>query len=250
MKLSIPTNYRGVVLTCLAFGIPTLNWFKITERGREQVISNVRNEEGIVSSQLFFLTGFQSFHAGQYVCSDDVPIFTIELGESLAIPSCLVDSTMILFQIRVLNTQCKEWDESLKQVIKSQFLQSLIAILSVRCSECSINANDLMLTEGLICSSQVDRAALLRGIISIAFCELNIWQQSGPFIAIDGSLHQVDRHCNLRVTSLSAGECPAHSESAMAVSIAVVSSASAAFGFIVAATAVCCIVLVLVIRQR
>lgn len=254
-KLSIPANYRGVVLTCLAFGTPSLNWFKITEIGREQLISFITNEERIISTELIFQNGFQALDAGEYVClsnaeSPQAAIFMIELGDAeLSEPSCSVDSATSFFQIRVLNTRCNVWGESLKQVIRSQFLQSIMAILSIRCDECSINANNLMLTEGPVCSILVDRAVLFRGSISIAFCDLNTWQRSGPIIVIDDSLHLVDQHCDLKISSLSAPECPSmgDNESFLTFNVIVIGSASA-FGLLV--VMLCFMVLVLVIRCR
>lgn len=257
LKLRIPANYAGVVLTCSAFAAPELNWFKNTEIGRESTTSNIRNGEGVTSAELIFRNGFKAINAGEYICSADVvssqtAIFTIDLGDAqLSEPSCSVDSPSRLFQIRVLDTPCNEWDASLKQLIKYQFLRSIIVILSTQCDECSINDDNLMITHGPICSSERKRAALFRGIIansSIAFCALNTWQRSGPVMVINNNLHIVDRLCNSKITSLYAPECQASvGESAMIGDIVFIGAASG-FGLLVALVG--CIGFVFIIRSR
>lgn len=230
-KLSIPENYRGVVLTCLAFETPLLSWFKNTGTGQQEVISDFRSRGRTSSAELIFTNGFKGFDVGEYACSSSdslsqITIFTIGLGDSgPSVPSCSLDSTTRLFQIRVLGTRCSRWDENLKQVIKSQFLRSIMAILLVLCVECSFNADNLRIIDGPVCSSQIEGAALFRGIIAdsrIAFCDLMSWQQSGPIVVIDDSLHLVDQHCDLIVTSLTTPEClvqKSASESGMLITI-------------------------------
>lgn len=223
--LNIPLGYNKVVLTCLTIGFPIVEWLKITENGQERILSSIRNNTLFVSAKLIFWNGLESNDAGSYVCSaksdrysSKTTAFTLMVSETppLDLPPCLGNDTIpVYFQIRVLDTSCRMWQEYQKESIRIQFSRLINSLLPILCEECTFD--NLVITEGPTCSSKIASAALFRGnIITNAtieltkevFCALSSWQQLGSTIAVNNSLHQVDRTCDLRIASLEEPECP------------------------------------------
>lgn len=267
--IDIPLGYRGVVLTCLAFGSPaltSLSWIKVAASGQRQIISDTINRDNrlFVSVEIDFRNGFESYNAGDYTCSaysndrvsSQTTVFTLRMAESsLPVLPCSVSTETIYFDIRVLDTDCSEWSSTLKQHITFQFLRSIKGILSVNCEECSTDASNL-LSEGLVvCSSIVEGAALFRGVISDSslqhteniFCALSNWHQVGSAIIINDNLHQVDSECNL-MSSQEGPECARSTvDSAL---ISTVAGSSSAFGLLVVVALVGFVVFAQIVHNR
>ncbi len=119
---------------------------------------------------------------------------------------CRVSSVEIYFQIRVLNTACLSWSESLKERITANFLTKIINVIDTECAQCYVKLDKVKIAEPPVCSDLVDRAAFFEGSISTPqretteelFCALSNWQESEPIIQIDGELHSTDLNCPLQ----------------------------------------------------
>lgn len=270
--VSVPTNYREAVLTCLAYGSPaitSLSWVKITESGQKQIISDTTNRDSrlFVFVEIVFENGFQSSDAGNYSCIPYIndralphtAVYTITRGFTVHPVQCSVNTDVVYFEIRVLNTSCGEWDPTLKQLITFQILRSIKGILAVNCDECSVDDTNLVSNGLVMCSSKVEGAALFRGLISNSarqnikniFCALRNWQQVRPAIIINDSLRQVDRRCNLMMSSqndLSGPECGfAVVESALTSTVA---GSTSAVGLLALVALVGFVVFAQIIRTR
>lgn len=261
--LRIPLDHRGVILTCLVYGFsttPNVQWFKITENGQETRVSNniLGDSTKFISSRLIFQNGFKTADAGRYYCSmpsnsTQNAVFMLESGETrLLLPSCSVNKPLVYFQIRVLSTQCEEWDEYLRGRVELQVLGSLQGVLSTECESCPINDDTLALIEQPICRGG---AVLFKGVIAntiieqteAIFCALYNWQILGPTIVINDTWHHVDRACKLRITSPDEPECGSDVQGAALTSAAVGGSMS---GLLVVGAVVGIAVVLVVVQTR
>lgn len=235
-KVGLPLGYTGAALTCLAFGFPEppiVNWLKITNTGRQTMLSSNSLHGGdprFVSAQLIFQNGFTRNDEADYVCSTqssntNSTVFGIRQGQQSRAPAlCSFNSTLVFFQIRVIDTSCRGWDENLKQRVASQFLRLLKGL-----SLLPTSSSNIVLTQDPVCSNNVENAVLFRGVITDIrvqptreiYCGLKSWHELGPTILINDSLHHVDRGCVFRIPSQYEPECPGFSAPASMISTAI-----------------------------
>jgi hypothetical protein len=228
--LSIPVLYSGVALTCLAANFRSLDyslqWYKRTRPGQEQVSSASEVTGSFMTAKLIFENGFQLSDIGEYGCSmqnNTMPTsFTIKPGRPLFdVPPCSLYSTSnpITFRIRILDTRCDEWSEVEVKLAKIQYLQSVTSVVSYQCPSCSITNHSLTLAADNSCR---DGALVFTGLIGgqldnrhnhvIISCLLKAWKQQGSTITVDNKLHHVDSDCALTV---GASRCGGYSSSSL-----------------------------------
>ena len=224
---SVPTGHAGDVLTCHGFAwpAPMIEWARV-DAPLPLGVSSIMTENpgGIVIARLRIDDGFSASATGQYVCMvtymDVTDSEIIEIVEgSTVIPSPTtcpeVSSTTMLFQARVLTTNCQEWDASTMESISSSFAEDLVRVIEDDC-QCSVPLGTITV-DSLKCSEDITGASLFRGTIETDSvdrteefsCTLLAWQQRGSLVNVNGNLHEVDSACSLRVDSFTAQECVA-----------------------------------------
>lgn len=224
-----------------------------------QIISNSTSRENsaFVSATLIWQDEFMDSDAGQYSCfvqgNDTVATaiadITLESSPNSSLNSqplnCSVNSPVAFFQIRVLDTNCQEWDSDIKQQISRRFMDIILSVVAAECELCLIVSSDLIINTE--CSSQVERATVFRGTINTdessttedIFCALYSWQQSGPFVLVNNSLHLVDQSCSAILESPADPECAAPPNSFNVLIISV----GAVIGFVVLSIVVILIIM-------
>ena len=229
----VPTGFTGVAITCGAFAWPPpfVEWLYEGDSLPEGVQSFTAGIDGTGSrsARLVFTTGFSSSLNGQYQCvvkesetsSSASVVRNFELTETETItptapPSCSASSSQVNFQLRVLDTDCSSWSNSLKDTIRSAFRDEIMLIAQMECN-CTVSQSTIQITDLPTCSTKVENGVVFRGTIETSsvtetetvFCALAEWQQANPSININGQLFQVDPGCSLRLDSFSDQECVA-----------------------------------------
>lgn len=225
----VPTGHIGAVITCAAFGWPRpyVEWLFTGGALPSGIVNDLTVNEGLISARLRWTRGFASSDEGEYQCvvkesntTSPIAFKNVMLQETdVTTPptpsTCIISESVAHFQVRVLNTDCSGWGDSLKESIAGAFQDEIIRIVELQCSDCRVSQSTVQ-TLGLpTCSSKVENAVLFRGTITSAttsqtesvFCSLQEWQQTTPLININSNLFTVDSSCSLRVDSFSSPEC-------------------------------------------
>ena len=142
---TVPLNYVGSTLVCEARGwpVPEVEWQKngqtLTSYGG--VVSEPNAMSATVSARLTWTREFLDSDAGSYQCvvrkpNTDIAVTsqTVQLkagAVSTSEPplSCSVQEQSVYFQIRVLGTDCENWDEAQKANTASEFRDELLLSL-------------------------------------------------------------------------------------------------------------------------
>lgn len=226
-----PTGFTGLALTCLVFGSPTphVEWQYEGKALPDGVVSlrSVLTDMAQVSANLWFRTGFNSSFNGAYQCivrenelSDVAVIGERQLIENNDIsttsppPTCTVNSDLVNFQIRILETDCTSWGDSIRESISNALEDDIARIIQMECN-CTFTSDFVQAHELPTCSTMVANSVVFRGTIATdsaieterAFCALSNWQQSSPSININSQLFTVDSDCSLKIDSFSNPEC-------------------------------------------
>ena len=184
------------------------------------VVSEPNAMSATVLARLTWTREFLDSDAGSYQCvvrkpNTDIAVTsqTVQLKagtSSTTEPplSCSVQEQSVYFQIRVLGTDCENWDEAQKANTASEFRDELLSVVRTECG-CEVDGSDLQVSESPQCSSKVDRAAVFRGQVQTGsqantqqiFCSLFVWQQRSPLIRIGDLLRAVDNSCSLEASS-------------------------------------------------
>ena len=229
----VPTGFTGVAITCGTFAWPPpfVEWLYEGHSLPEGVQSFTAEIDGTGSrsARLVFTTGFSSSLNGQYQCvvkeretsSSTSVVRNFELTETKTVtptapPSCSTSSSQVIFQLRVLDTDCSSWSNSLRDTTRSAFRDEIMLIAQMECN-CTVSQNTIQITDLPTCSTKVENGVVFRGTIKTSstietetvFCALAEWQQANPSININGQLFQVDSGCSLRLDSFSDQECVA-----------------------------------------
>lgn len=223
----VPAGYTGPVVTCTGIGWPTpsIEWFSNSQNitGEVPTENTNRTDSAFVTATLTWQDGFADSDVGEYTCmvqANDIAardMISVTLDLSVNAPpvteplNCSVNSHIALFQIRVLDANCMEWEPDTEQSIISSFEDTLQSVVSTRCDSCL----EGLAIDSLDCSSQVEGAAVLRGTVNSdessstedIFCALYSWQQSGPLVLFDDQLRLVDESCSARLESPVDTEC-------------------------------------------
>ncbi len=227
----VPTGFTGLALTCLAFGWPTphVEWLYMDNTLPDGVVSSrsILPSMGQISANLRFRVGFNSSFTGAYQCvvrdneqSDEAMRQERHLFEDSIVstssppPTCTVSSTQIHFQIRILETDCTSWGDSLRESFSNAFEDDIARIIQMECN-CTLMPDFVQTLELPMCSPIVANSVVFRGTIETdtaaqtekAYCALSNWQQSSPSININSKFFNVDSDCFLRVDSFSSPEC-------------------------------------------
>ena len=225
----VPTGHTGIALTCGTFGWPPphVEWIFNNGPLPNGVVYDLTNNVGIVSARLSWVRGFNSSDVGEYQCvvkesNTTSPIAfkniqIIETGVTTIPPTstCTVSDSLVHFQVRVLDTDCVQWGDSLKESIAGAFQDEIVRIIESQCSDCQVSQSTVQ-TLGLpACSSIKENGVVFRGTIETdkaaqtesIYCALSEWQQTAPLININANLFKVDSGCALRVDSFSSPEC-------------------------------------------
>ena len=225
----VPTGHTGIALTCGAFGWPPpyVEWLFNGGPLPDGIAYDLTGNVGIVTARLSWVRGFNSSDVGEYQClvkvSNTTPAVAIENVQLIetgvtvppSISTCTVSEPLVHFQVRVLDTDCEQWGDSLKESIAGAFQDEIVRIVETQCSDCQVTQSTVQ-TLGLpVCSSKVENGVVFRGTITTdtisqtmsVYCALSEWQQTGPLININSNLFKVDSGCALRVDSFSSPEC-------------------------------------------
>ncbi len=229
-NFQVPTGFTGLALTCLVFGWPTPHVEWLFEDGAlpDGVVSSrsVLPNMGQVSANLRFRKGFNSSFNGAYQCivreneQSDVAVreerqlFESSVMTTEPTPICTVNTASINFQVRILETDCTSWGDSLRESISNAFEDDIARIIQMECN-CTLKSGFVQNIDLPTCSTIVANSVVFRGKIETdsanlteqAYCALSNWQQSSPSININSQLFTVDSSCFLRVDSLSSQEC-------------------------------------------
>lgn len=224
-------GYTGPAITCTAIGwpTPTVQWLASSGSLTNRTISKFTSAQNFVSATLVWETGFVESDAGGYMCTlqdNDTTLVdsrNIVLQASLTptpITNCSLNVRTTYFRIRVLDTDCVSWNTGSKQLIISQFQDTVQSVVSAECNFCLNELSGLTINT-LQCSRQVSGAAVFRGRISTEetreaedmFCVLYNWQQNGAYVLVNNSYHLVDSSCSVRLESLAEPECSAANSS-------------------------------------
>lgn len=247
-----PIGYNGPIITCSAIGwpTPTIEWLLRGENLIGPIFSDStrRANSAFVSATLISQDEFNDTNTGDYSCilrandtdSTDSRDITLKSSSNSPLTSnplnCSVSSPVAFFQVRVLGTDCLNWDLVMKQLIAKRFKDTILSVVSAECKSCLV-ASDHVITNTPECSSQVHGAAVFRGMITTdnrdttkdIFCALYSWQQNGPLVLVDNEFHLVDQSCSAKLESPAELECSAQFNSFSIIII----SAGVAIGFLV-----------------
>ena len=248
----VPLGHSGPVLTCtaLAWPNPSIQWLKNGQRLTGHIVSESSITLNQAVARLRWTSGFLEPDRGNYTCfvkadgmNSASSTITLEAGTSTtATPSppqvdCTVRSATVSFQIRVLDTDCSEWGDTLKQHIANTFSDDLMNIISIECQNCSISAANLQIIDIPRCSQLIDRGAVFRGEITSneisqtekIFCALNRWQIHGPLVLINNQTHRVDQTCSLKSTG---SECSSTNPNTVPLNLIIGASIGGGLGLI------------------
>ena len=129
---------------------------------------------------------------------------------------CQVNTTIVYFLIRILDTPCKEWNADQKQNIMANVFRILVGVVTTQCLDCILSEDTLVLTDGPTCSEMTKNVAVFRGNISTQksnltktiFCALNNWLVTGPVVQLLSSKNYVlDTGCLFKLSSPTSPEC-------------------------------------------
>ena len=131
------------------------------------------------------------------------------------LPTCTSESSQENFQIRILDTECENWEESLKERIARDFQNEMINIISTECQNCAAPGASVTILDSPTCSSELQGAAVFRGSITTGgadttediFCTLDAWYRAGPLLRVNNKLHLVDQKCSLMLDLSTNAEC-------------------------------------------
>lgn len=198
-------------------------------------VSSTMLDSPFVSARLTW-DQFMESDAGEYMClvrangTDVTQSRTVSLlSSNLTLPpllgtECSINSFEAYFQLRLLDADCLAWNQELQQYIAENIQVRLASIAMTLCEECvEITPNEIEVLDVPRCSSQMRRAAVLRGRINTnginrrerIFCALSNWQRTGPLLQINNTLHLVDTSCLFESSSSSSPECPQQSLSSL-----------------------------------
>ena len=225
----VPLGYSGTVITCAAYGWPTpsIEWQRNGASLPGLSDSDSESNSAFVSARLRWTNEFQEADAGTYTCvvhANDTnlvqtKVITLEAGVGVPptiVPEvCSIGSRDVLFEIRVLDSDCRTWGDGLRQHIAGNFLNDIMNAVTAECRDCIVSAENVVLLSGPVCSDQVMRAAVFRGMITTEsrgqtediFCALKSWQENSPLVLVNGDLLLVDQGCSVELESLDNREC-------------------------------------------
>ena len=228
----VPTGFTGTAITCSTFGWPApfVEWlYEGSDTLPDGVQFTISGTSGSASqsARLVFTTGFSSSHTGEYQCvvkeSESANPSAVESRRLIetgtmvtptAPPSCSVSNSQVNFQLRVLETYCTSWSNSLKEIIRNAFQEEIMGIVQIECN-CTVSQNTILILVQPVCSTMVENGVVFRGTVETSsvsdtetvFCALSSWQQTNPSININNQLFQVDSGCSLWLNSFSDTEC-------------------------------------------
>lgn len=222
------------MLVCTANGwpAPEVEWLQngLPIPSQSGVVSESSNAVSVtVSARLTWNRYFQNLDAGSYECvvrkpNTSVPVTsqTVQLvaGNSTSAQpplTCSVHEQSVYFEIRVLSTSCRLWDDEQGLVIADEFHSDLLSVVRTEC-DCQVEGSDLEVLGSPQCSSKVEGAAVFHSHIEtssrvqteLIFCALFSWLQKSPQIRIDQQFREVDVSCPLQASSsptLQSEEC-------------------------------------------
>ena len=184
-------------------------------------------------------------------------LVTLEVGVGVSptiVPEvCSIGTRDVFFELRVLDSACHTWGDGLRQHIAGNFLNYIMNAVTAECRDCIVNAENMLLLSGPVCSDQIMRAAVFRGMITTEsqgqtddiFCALKSWQENAPLVLMNGDMLLVDQGCSVELESLSSKECsgtnpPVISMQLLPIVIGVSSGGMALLLMILMVTCVCC----------
>ena len=232
LTYTVPLGFIESALVCVAQGWPAP---KVEWRREGQLLPS---DSGIVSESittfatvtaiLRWTTKLLSSDGGNYECLvrkpdtlSPTPLQSISLRVAISNSSvggmfCDFEGSLsVLFQLRVLGTNCKRWEEEgTNSIITEKFKEDLLTIIQTQCN-CEVGERDLAIVGSLECSPKVARAAVFRGQIQTAlstqtrltYCALFEWQRGSPLIRVNSELVAVDSSCPFKASSASSEEC-------------------------------------------
>ena len=264
----VSTGFTGVAITCGAFAWPPpfVEWLYEGHSLPEGVQSFTARIDGTgsQSARLVFTTGFSSSYNGKYQCvvkesetfSSTSVVRNFELTETkttitpTAPPSCSANSSQVEFQLRVVDSNCSSWSNSLKETTRKIFHQSIISILQIL-SNYTLSQNTIQIPDLPTCSTKMENGVVFRGTIETSsvietetvFCALAEWQQANSSIHINNELLQVDSGYPLQPESSSDSECVTETTSLLDPVIVLSAISTVLLVLVVVLFIVCCIAL-------
>lgn len=226
----MPLGYSGDIVTCSGYGWPppSIEWVRNgTSLGRNPTGQN----QAFVSARLRLaeVEGFGQSHVGDYSCilragdgtnQTYTKVVTLTSSNSFeATPTepalCTSKSPQANFQIRVLDTQCDDWEDSLLERIARDFQNEMLNVIITECPNCAATATSVTILGKPTCSSVLPGAAVFRGSITTGgadttediFCTLDAWYRAGPLLQVNNELHLVDQNCTLALDQSTFAEC-------------------------------------------
>ena len=186
--------------------------------------------QAFVSARLTLQEGerFGQSHVGDYSCimwpgdgSNQTYTKVVTLTSSISgvtstpLPTCTSKSSQKNFQIRVLDTECENWEDSLKEHIKRDFQNEMLNIISTECPNCTATEASVTILDTPTCSSKLQGAAVFRGSITTGgadttediYCTLDAWYRAGPLLQVNNKLYVVDQKCSLMLDIITSVEC-------------------------------------------
>ena len=233
---TLPLGYSGTVVICTGFGWPPpfIEWQKnrVSLHSNGGVVSEMTQMEdsAFMSAKLKWNRAFADIDVGAYDCvirgsnettttSQSKTITLVPRDDPLPTlpppPTCSINSPMVLFEVRVQDTDCSVWTDNQQTLIANNFVEVVMSVVLTGCQTCNITTVDVTLQSGPTCSNNLTRAVVFRGVITSeimnlaeeAFCALSIWQQRGPIVRLNGNFYLVDRMCSAQLESLTDTEC-------------------------------------------
>ena len=221
----VPAGFICNVLTCNVLGWPlaTVEWLV-------PPLSEVNTSKSTFLSvysilRLHFPRGFNASDFGLYYCFAESGLFSfrsnaISLMQSTKVSSCddtlsspcEVSLPIVLFEFRILTTDCSSYPESTRLQISTELENAFAGGILSQCQNCSIHV-----TIGRPnCSKHIREASFFRGVINntevsetqATFCAISKWWSYQPIVRINSQFWPVDPSCMvLQVDPSSTEEC-------------------------------------------
>lgn len=225
-------GHRGLVASCTALGspAPTMEW---TRNGQfvstQNAISIAKGRQLIFRVvMLVFTSSFTEADEGNYSCAARSPnttafqtkIIRLESSKKAQYPyqikcSESITSNTTFFRIRLLDTNCQNWNSRVKLEIAMNLLHVLRSAVVTECQNNCVNDN-IAIVGTPSCSENVNPTALILGSVTTnytsetarTFCALSKWYQKEPLIQLTSdSYYRLDTNCSLLIGSLDSTGC-------------------------------------------
>lgn len=256
-----------MIFSCNVIGWPPPDVAWISNEASDRMYSHTTLAENSAFNiaTLQFPDGFQEEDSGLYTCvveedgeiTDSKFVRLVQnntegnIVSTIPLVTCEYVLDPVIFQIRVLTTQCSTWEDDLAQQIASSFVSAVKSAIYSLCQDCAI-PDDTLAVYGPLCSNSVEGAAFFKGTItttndnqsSSILCALNRWIQSRPTILLNQETHLIDEDCPIILASLLSRECKPSTNPAL-----IIATGSAVGGVVVLIFIVIGIIFILVMMQ-